>query len=159
MWFAVHTKSNKEKIVKTNLENENFKVFLPLLHKGESRKKETIKPLFPGYLFVFTGWPGLRKVMWTSGVKKILGYGQDPVPIEEDIIQSIRARADRSGIIYPDNKFKLGDKVRVIDGLFSGQIGIIENIKSEKERIRILLSLFDIRMRLEIDLGLAEKVA
>jgi transcription antitermination factor NusG len=159
MWFVVQTKPKKEKAVKSNLERDNFEAFLPMLCERRYQGREFIKPLFPGYLFVFSSWRGLRKVMWTSGVKKVLGYGDSPTPVEDEIVFSIREKVDSVGIIYSDKKFKCGDRVSVVDGPFSGRIGTIEEIKSSKERIRILLSLFEVGVRLEVDMELAEKLA
>ncbi len=58
---------------------------------------QKIKPLFPNYLFANLDIDvHYYKVKWTRGVNKILGVGNEPIPISEKVIQTIKAQRERT---------------------------------------------------------------
>src|SRR4030067_3140535 len=95
-WYVGHTKPGNERRVETNLSNQEIEVFLPLLETRQyfyEKMVQKIKPLFPNYLFAMLDIDvHYYKVKWTRGVNKILGVGNEPVPISDKVIQTIKAQ-------------------------------------------------------------------
>ena len=99
-WYAILTKSGREKNATLLLENSGFECYLPLSkssRKWSDRTKEIDVPLFPGYLFCRMNPNDRLPVLITPGVVQIVGTGKTPIPIEEQgwLPRAGQCRADR----------------------------------------------------------------
>ena len=79
-WYVIQTKQLKEDLASINLKKQNFSVYFPLIESWEIKrfcKKNSKKPLFPSYIFVFI--PSIKeswkKITYTRGVRKIITIG------------------------------------------------------------------------------------
>jgi transcription elongation factor/antiterminator RfaH len=154
-WYLVHTHSGKEKLVVSHLERQGYCVFLPLHTKkvkAGRATKEVTAALFPAYLFVsfdraIQNW---RPINGTFGVKQLVCFNQMPAQVPSGIMEALFARLEASGLIQASPALHAGDRVRIADGPFTGQIAKIEALPS-RERARLLLDIMSQWVPIEID--------
>lgn len=139
-WYAVSTNPRCEDMVYRILSNESYEVFLPKITK--IRDKEAMVPLFPGYLFVrfSLSSPDWVKIKYLQGVRKILSFGDNPMPVAEGVIAGIMQRTKSNDCMIEQLSLKAGDKVRFTKGSFEGLEGIFKGEISGKERVKVLLN-------------------
>ena len=154
-WYLVHTHSGKEKLVVDHLERQGYRVFLPLHVKkikvGRTNK-EVMAALFPSYLFVSfdRATQNWRPINGTFGVKHLVCFNQCPAKVPSEIMISLFARVEGGGLVHPMPILGTGDRVRIADGPFAGQIATIEALPS-RERARLLLDIMSQWVPIEID--------
>lgn len=165
-WYIVHTYSGAEEKVKTALEEqikalgkEAFfsEILVPTekvveLVKGE--RKTSPRKFYPGYILVRME---LNDETWhlvknTPKVTGFVGEKNRPVPIPDEEAQKVIDQMNE-GAIKPKPKFYFeeGDEVRVIDGPFSNFNGVVEEVKPDKGKIRVLISIFGRATPVELD--------
>ena len=149
-WYVAHTYTGYENKVKVSIEKivENrglghliYDVQVPVEtsvevnDKGEEKIIET--KLLPGYVLVKMtmtdeSWHVVRNI---TGVTGFVGPGSEPTPLtaEEIAIFNVEARSE-------ELKFKIGDKVEVVSGIFAGYSGILREISEDKKQLVILAS-------------------
>jgi transcriptional antiterminator RfaH len=153
-WYVVQTHSHKELRAAQNLNRQGFATYLPRCSRKRRHARRTdvvLRPLFPRYLFVALDlahdrW---RSVQSTFGVNHLLTAGDEPLPIADELVDEIRAREDENGLVVlglPPG-IGVGSKVRLIDGIFAEEQGILERIAGSR-RVSILLQLLgrDVRV-------------
>ncbi len=149
-WHVVKTKPRKEDRVSNLLSQATFKIFLPKIKKRLSLQLETQVPLFPSYLFIqadFSEPQTHRLVKFTRGVTRILGDENGPIPLSEDLVDTLMSRTRDGALIEQDLLFREGDEVRVKVGILKDLIGIIERNMSETGRVKILFKWLTGNMR------------
>ena len=151
-WYAVHTHPQSEPLAMRNLIRQGFDVYLPQYWKQWKHARRIEKratALFPRYLFVRMDTSNVRwrAVNSTNGVASLVCNGDAPAPINDEIIQEIRAREDEKGMIHVDQiRFKKGDPVQVNSGALLNAVGIFEAL-SDKDRVMLLLDLLGRKIR------------
>ena len=160
-WYVVYTKPSAEDVARDNLEEKNIHVFLPKIreYRYSSRGKEAkIKPLFPNYLFAHMAYPDdYYSVIWAKGVRRIVGNGTQPIPLDDSIVDFFKRQTEEKGFIKPSLKLKIGDTVRVKNGALEGLIGIIDGSIDEKGRIKVLMDFLKEGARIEIPYSYLER--
>jgi transcriptional antiterminator RfaH len=159
-WFVAHTHPHAEAKAMAHLNRQGFHIYFPryLKRRRHARRIETVAaPLFPRYLFVAIDlnmhrW---RSICSTVGVSRLVCNGDDPTPVPEGVVETLRTREDAGGFIKLDcrPRFCAGDRVRVLDGAFSSCLGLFEGM-AERERIAILLDLLGRKVRVVLDADL-----
>ena len=159
-WFVAHTHPHAEGKATAHLNRQGFEIYLPryLKRRRHARRIEIVAaPLFPRYLFVAINlnlqrW---RSIYSTIGVSRLVCNGDDPTPVPDGVVESLKQREDTSGFIKLDcrPRFRAGDKIRVLDGAFSSCLGLFEGM-AERERIAILLDLLGRKVRVVLDADL-----
>ncbi|HUM34918.1 MAG TPA: transcription termination/antitermination NusG family protein [Candidatus Saccharicenans sp.] len=155
-WYVLNTKPRKESQVESLLTQAGFTVYLP-----RYRQDSTIKPFFPGYLFLKFNYPkDYQKIVYTRGVNKIVGNGQIPVPVEPEVISCLKAR-EKNGLIelmkYGDNP-QPGDEILVMEGPLKGLKGIFYRELSDRQRVMILLNYVSYQGSLLIKKNMIKKI-
>jgi len=156
-WYVVQTHGHAEPKAFTHLARQGFTAYLPryLKRRRHARRIETVAaPLFPRYLFVTVDimcqrW---RSIHSTIGVSRLVCNGDDPVPVADDIIETLRTREDEQGFVTLRQRprFALGEKVRVLDGVFADCLGLFDGMK-DSDRVAVLLDLLGRKVRLVLD--------
>jgi len=163
LWYVIQTKPKKEKEAESYLAPKGVEIFSPLLETFSfmnGRMQETVKPLFPNYIFgKFDLEQNYPLVRWGRGVKTVLGFGGYPVPVAEEVIETIRRRTGTDGIVRRTRRFEANDVVRVTAGPMKELLGIFERYISDGERVRILLNLIGYQPAVEVHHSMVEKVA
>jgi transcription termination/antitermination protein NusG len=172
-WYIVHTYSGFENKVKLNLEErvkalkqETYfgKVLVPTeqvveLKKGQ--KKTSSRKFYPGYIMVQMA---LNKETWhtvrnTAKVTGFLGGGSEPYPVPDSEAERIILQMEE-GITKPKPRysFEEGDEIRVVDGPFNNFQGTVEEVKPDKEKLRVLITIFGRATPVELDFMQVNKI-
>jgi transcriptional antiterminator NusG len=170
-WFVVHTYSGYEERVRKNLEQriksmdageDIFQVVIPTEDEIEvknGQRRTVTKKILPGYILVQMkmsdqSWSIVRN---TPGVTGFVSSGNKPTPLAKDevgrIMKQMEAEAPRVKV-----GFRQGQSIRVIDGPFIDFIGTVDEIDSEKGKVKVLLSLFGRETPVELDFLQVEKL-
>jgi transcriptional antiterminator RfaH len=161
-WYVVQTQANAENKAVAHLGRQGFITYLPryLKRKRHARRVDIVAaPLFPRYLFVeidmaVQRW---RPIYSTVGVSRLVCNGDCPAPVPEQVVSLLKSRESTSGFVQLDHhlKFRLGDKVRILEGAFYDCLGIYDGMP-DRERVGILLDLLGRKVRVLLD---AEAIA
>jgi transcriptional antiterminator NusG len=172
-WYVVHTYSGFEHKVKSNLEErinalnqkEFFgKILVPteqVVELKKGRKKTSSRKFYPGYIMIQMV---LNKDTWhtvrnTSKVTGFLGGGSNPSPVpDEEAIRIIQQMEEGISKPKPRYSFEEGDEVRVIDGPFSNFQGTVEEVKQDKEKLKVLITIFGRATPVELDFIQVSKI-
>ena len=174
-WYVVHTYSGYEHKVKAALEEriralgkpELFgQILVPsekVVELVKGKKKTSSRKFFPGYILVNMK---LNNETWhivksTPKVTGFLGGATDPssIPsISEDEVREITHQM-AEGAVKPKPKvlFEQGEQVKVIDGPFQDFNGVVEEVKPDKGKLRVLISIFGRATPVELDFVQVEK--
>ena len=166
-WYVVHTYSGYENKVKTDLEKtiKNreledyfFDIVVPMEEQIEikdGKRKANLKKVFPGYVLVKMivteeSWYIVRN---TRGVTGFVGSGTDPIPLTNE---EIRNMGFETTIINVD--YEVNDSVKVVNGPLSGFIGTVQEINKEKNKVKVMVSMFGRETPVELEFSQVEKV-
>jgi transcription elongation factor/antiterminator RfaH len=152
-WYLVYTKPKNEDSVTSKLEGCGFEVFNPKLkeRKYVRRKlRDVVSPFFPCYIFVKFKIPeSYRLIKYTRGVRKVVGTENQPTPVHQVIIDSIRDRMDNGLVAIRPRKFSPGEEVLIKGGPFEGLDAIFIREMHGLERVSILLKAINARVIVE----------
>jgi len=170
-WYGVHTYSGFENKVRLNLieriKNERMEDFfeeilIPSetvveLKKGE--KKTSSRKFFPGYILLKME---LTDETWhiVKETAKVTGFvgGNTPFPIQDDEVNKITKRmVEGAEKPRPKVQFEIGETVRVIDGPFLNFSGVVEDVKPEKGKLRVTVTIFGRATPVELEFMQVEK--
>jgi transcriptional antiterminator RfaH len=161
-WYAIRTKAKQENRADTNLRAWQVQTFIPKLKEHCTSgygSRYVSKPLFSRYIFAhFDASLLIHKINYTRGVQNVVSFGGSPIPIDDQVINLIRAQVDENGFIQLGDEFKLGDKVQVNFGPLKNMIGIFKQKIKDTERVRILLNTVNYQSHLLIDREMIVKV-
>jgi transcription antitermination factor NusG len=82
----------------------------------------------------------LHKIWFTRGVESVVSFGGTAAPVDDEIIDLIRAKLRDGGFVRIEKEFKAGDEVVIQSGPFKDLKGVLEREEKETERVRILLT-------------------
>jgi len=154
-WYVASTRPRREEFARVMLEQQGLEVFLPMLLEwspGRHRMREKLGHLFPGYLFVRMSGPrDYPKVRWSPGVHRLLGAGGEPEPVDDALVAEIAGRMGQRGYLVQRPDLHAGDPVEVRHGPFCGLLGVVEAPSTARERVRVLLGLFDRSTSVELE--------
>jgi transcriptional antiterminator RfaH len=144
-WYALHTHLHQENRAEANLRTWNIEFFYPKTREQRCNEFSgaityLTKPFFPRYLFArFDADQLLHKVWFTRGVHSVVSFGGIPSPIDDEVIEFLKLRADKDGFIKPGDEFKPGDKVIMKGRMLDSIVGIFEREMNDSARVMILL--------------------
>jgi transcriptional antiterminator RfaH len=144
-WFAIQAHPRAEAAAEFNLRSLSIETLLPLARRpvrhATRAARMAVRPLFPGYLFGrFCAENSLRAVAYSRGVVRVLGAGDRPIPVEDSIIASIRARMAADGCVeLEEHRFGASDCVRITSGPLAGWSGVFERELTDSQRVVILI--------------------
>ena len=162
-WYVVQVLSTHEKKVKKGLEEQRDlkgmtdfidSVLLPTENVSEVKKgqqKVVEKRLWPGYLLIkmILNDDSWQYVKNTAGVIDFLG-GDKPTSLTDYEVQEIlRDLEDKKQKITQKHKFEIGDRVKIVDGVFVNFIGTVTDVFHDKGRLSVLVSIFGRETRVD----------
>ncbi len=142
-WYALLTRSRFENIVHDSITKKSIEAFLPKIKTISRRKDRRViidVPLFPGYLFVKTSSDPRHqlKILKTTGVVRLLGCNNGPVPVPSDSIESLKiiTGSDMDIIIKGStSEMSQGTPVMIISGPMAGVKGEFVKYKNKSRVI------------------------
>jgi transcription antitermination factor NusG len=144
-WFAVYTKSRREKELERDLIEDGFDVYLPKINRlrvWSDRKKWVEMPIFPGYIFVRVSNLEYYQVLSHPAAVKYVGFGGIPARIPERQLDAVkRILGLNLNMEVTTENFRKGEVVEINAGPMSGCRGEIINVSSKK---KLLLRIQDI---------------
>jgi transcriptional antiterminator NusG len=170
-WFVIHTYSGYENKVRTNLERriasmgqaeKIFRILVPTedeIEIKDGKRRIAKKKVFPGYVLVEMimdddSWYVVRN---TPGVTGFVGSGAKPLPLQD---REVKAILRQLGDETP--KFRItyqkGSAVLINSGPFMDFSGVVDEILPEKEKVRVLVSIFGRETPVELDFAQVEKI-
>jgi transcriptional antiterminator NusG len=177
-WYFVHTYSGHENKVRNAIKatvermdagDKIFHVVVPTEDEIEIRdgQRRTVKrKLYPGYVLVQTielkekdaesdaVWHLIRN---TTGVTGFVSSGTRPVPLSQDevnhILRAMRMEQPRVRV-----SFQPGQSVRIVDGPFEDFVGTVDEINTEKGRVKVIVNMFGRETPVELDFLQVERV-
>ena len=166
-WYVVHTYSGYENKVKTDLEKtiKNreledffFNIVVPMEEQVEikdGKRKTNLKKVFPGYVLIKMivteeSWYIVRN---TRGVTGFVGSGTDPIPLTDSEIRNMGFDEVPVNIDYDVN-----DTVQVVNGPLEGFVGTVQEINKEKQKVKVLVSMFGRETPVELEFSQVQKV-
>jgi transcription termination/antitermination protein NusG len=170
-WYIVHTYSGHENKAKlTLLErvrnanlNEYFgEVLVPtesVMEVVKGQRRTTTRKFFPGYMFVQMVLDD-RTFHLVKNTPKITGFlgGTKPTAVPEREITGVQTNMTE-GKVKPKARvlFEVGDSVRVVDGPFANFSAKVEEVRADKQKIKVSLSMFGRTTSVELDFAQVEK--
>ena len=165
-WYVVHTYSGYENKVKTDLEKtiKNreledffFNIVVPMEEQVEikdGKRKTNLKKVFPGYVLIKMivteeSWYIVRN---TRGVTGFVGSGTDPMPLTDTEIRNMGFEDVPVNVDYEE-----GDTVQVVNGPLEGFVGTVQEINKEKQKVKVLVSMFGRETPVELEFSQVQK--
>ncbi len=169
-WYVIHCYSGYENKVRYSIEqrietmgmrDRIFDVIIPTEEEIEIKdgKRRTVeRRVFPGYLLVEMkmdedSWYVVRN---TPGVTGFVGMGNEPTPLRPEEVKKIMDRMEQD-TPTPKVNFKVGEKVRIVDGPFNDFIGMVDAIDFDKTKVRVMVNFFGRDTPVELDFLEVEK--
>ena len=166
-WYSLRVISGKEKATKENIlfeaEENNMEsmideIFVPyekVIELKNNKKKVKEKLFFPGYILINMDLNKQTQYLIenTQGVFSFVGpKGSEPVPLTDKEIKRIFGEvADKEGREILTTSYKVGDMVQVISGPFLDFSGHIEEVNDEKQKVKVVVSIFCRPTSVEMD--------
>lgn len=157
-WYVVNTYAGHENRVKDNLEkrletmgiSDNlFRIVVAeetQIEVKNEKSKEVVRNIFPGYLFVEMimtdeAWYVVRNTPGVTGFIGSSGGGAKPFPVAKEEMEAILKRIGQAGLKV-DVNFKVGDRVQIVSGPFSGMEGVVDSMNDQTQVATVLIILF-----------------
>jgi transcriptional antiterminator RfaH len=154
-WAVAATHPHRETLASANLTRQGFSSYCPVILRRVRHARRTydsVKPLFPGYLFIeLKDWQTqLRPLSSTLGIRAVVMSNGRPSALPAGFIESLRAREIDGKIARPERAFQIGQTVTIQNGPFDGLIGQIVELR-ENDRVLVLLDLLKRATRVSVD--------
>lgn len=157
-WYVAHIKPRQEAraLAQLSMRVEGVEPYSPrieVIRRRWGRRITMIEPLFPNYLFLrmslsTSAWDSVR---WTPGVRRLLGDGERPLQVRDDVVEAIRARSGESGFVRVGSRLRCGQHVRVLEGPLAGLEGVFERHTSRAGRVRVLMQILGHSTPVEVE--------
>ncbi|MBP5712028.1 MAG: UpxY family transcription antiterminator [Prevotella sp.] len=142
-WHALYVRSRTEKKVLSQLEDNGFQAYLPLVtqvKKWSDRKKKVEEPLFKSYVFVYSNEKEYIPILNIYGVVRFVSFERKAVVVPENQILAIKKFVNdyEKGEEYKlmnNEDLKEGQMVRIISGPCKGLTGRLETICNKRHLI------------------------
>lgn len=145
VWYVAHTKPRAELVAREHLLRQNYCVQLPLVRRV-MRRKISLEPLFPRYLFFQLSNPqqAITPVRSTVGVSSIVRFGIELAVLSDEKCRAIMAFAEtqqRGGLddLLQTEGIRAGQRILIRSGAFAGLEGLVSEVA--KNRVMVLMSL------------------
>jgi transcriptional antiterminator NusG len=172
-WYVIHTYSGFENKVKASIEqrasaaglrDQVEEILVPteeVMELKKGKRRVASRKFLPGYVLLKMAmsddlWYLVRN---TPKVTGFVGGGARPTPIPEEQVRGVVQQVEE-GAEKPKHKvlFARGESVRVIDGPFSNFTGVVEEVRPDKGRLKVMVSIFGRPTPVDLEFLQVEKV-
>jgi transcriptional antiterminator NusG len=151
----------EQRIETMGMKDRIFDVVIPTqeeIEVKEGKRRTVERHVFPGYVLVNMvlseeSWYVVRN---TPGVTGFVGMGNDPTPLRPEEVQQILRRMEAEAPMVKVS-FKVGERVRIVDGPFNDFRGLVSEIDMERTKVRVLVNFFGRETPVELDFLQVEK--
>ena len=166
-WYVVYTYSGYENKVMDNLkktiENHNLQdvildIKLPMeetIETKNGKKRHVSKKMFPGYVMVkmFLTDDSWYIVRNTRGVTGFVGPSSKPIPLSDAEVRTMGLENVRISVdVEP------GDTIIVVSGPLESFVGVVEEVNTEKQKVKVQVSMFGRDTSVELDFVQIKKI-
>lgn len=174
-WYVVRAVTGQEKKVKhqmeVELERAMKQVYVPeiliptekvyQIKNGKKVVKE--RNAFPGYILVQADFSDPEVIPLIKSVTSVVGFlgsKDTPVPLRANELSRILGTADdlSEGGSSSEERFIVGEPIKVVDGPFNDFDGVIEEINEEKKKLKVMVKIFGRRTPLELNYNQVQKL-
>ncbi|GLC89982.1 transcription termination/antitermination protein NusG [Lysinibacillus piscis] len=173
-WYVVHTYSGYENRVKANLEkrvetmgmqDKIFRVIVPEHEETEmkdGKKRTMMRKVFPGYVLVELimtddSWYVVRNTPGVTGFIGSSGGGAKPTPLlPEEVDRLLQQMGMTEKVVEVD--ITIGEAVEVLEGPFAHFQGRVEEIDTEKGKVKVSVDMFGRETIMELDFEQIQKI-
>ncbi len=166
-WYVLKTVSGKEAKVKEYIEAELkhnpqlsqyvSQVVIPTekhaTQKSDGKRVVKEKVSLPGYIFVEAEMVGdvAHTLRFMPNVMGFLGGLDNPSPVKQSEINRMLGNAEETEIVNEVSiPFEVNETVKVTDGPFNGFSGVIEEVNTEKRKLKVMVKIFGRKTPLEL---------
>ena len=166
-WYVIHTYSGHENKVRANLEraihsagleNHFGQILVATEEFAEMKDGKRItskRKTFPSYVLIEMDMNLETRTLVTNvpGVTRFVGSGQDPVALRESEVKRILGQMESGGRMRgsPEVPFKSGEHVKVVDGPFTDFTGVVDEVNPERQKVKVMVSIFGRATPVELD--------
>lgn len=152
-WFALHVRSNCERLVSRHLEDKGYEAFVPT-YRAQRRWSDRVKqldvPLFPGYVFCRLDPANRVPVLTVPGVVQIVGQGKMPAAIAEAEIEAIKQILTSNLPYLPWSSLAPGQQIVVEQGPLAGVQGVLLETQ-EPHRLIVSITMLQRSVAVEVN--------
>ena len=174
-WYIVNTYSGSEESVKTKLSQQvarlNLGEFFGQTHVAKttiekvlkSGKKKLIEKIsFPGYVFVQMTL-NEQSMACVSSIPKVTGFVGDkrsPRPLsDQEVIKLMNPESYKpKGTETIGLSYEKGEAVKVTEGPFTNFEGVVDEVNTDKMKLKVLVSIFGRETPVELTFKQVEKI-
>jgi len=165
-WYVVHTYSGHEqKAVKyltnaietSGIQDKFGRLVIPtqeVVEMKQGKRSFSHKKFLPSYLMIEMELTRETQALVTNtpGITNFVGSGGRPSPLKDEEVQHVLQQMEegRSGE-QVEIPFRTGDQVKVIDGPFTDFSGTVSEVNSERNRVKVMVSIFGRPTPVELD--------
>ncbi len=159
-WYVVHTYSGFEEKVKATLE-ENIRrkglegkiaqMLIPT-EKVVSKKLESNKKFYPGYILIEME---MDDEVWhlVRSTPRVTGFvgGKEPASLREEEVEVVIQQIEKGTTSQVETQFEKGDSVRITDGPFSNFNGLVDEVDTDRSKLRVMVTIFGRQTPVELN--------
>ncbi len=143
-WFCLRTQLKRERVATAHLELiEGVDYFCPQVRFQRLTQRGKVwftEAMFPSYLFAKFNWKDQSRIVQAaSGITGAVHFGDQYLPIADQVITDIRAQLDESDLKVFMEVLEPGDTVTISEGSFMGMEAVVKVLLPAQERVRLLL--------------------
>jgi transcriptional antiterminator NusG len=165
-WYVVHTYSGHEqkalkyltsRIEESGLKERFGRILIPtqeVVEMKQGRRSSSYKKFLPSYLMIEMELDKDTQalVTGTPGITNFVGSGGRPTPLKPDEVERVLQQMEEDKTKEQEEvPFRAGDQVKVIDGPFTDFSGTISEVNSERNRVKVMVSIFGRPTPVELD--------
>jgi transcriptional antiterminator NusG len=177
-WYVVHSYAGYENRVKTNLESRIqslnmedyiFQIEVPVHQVTEikgGKRQQVQEKVLPGYILVRMdltdeSWAVVRN---TPGVTGFVGLSSRPSPLQLGEVANLLAPEPEPGTKQAEAarpskvEFEVGESVTVMDGPFATLPATVNEINSDTQKLKVLVSIFGRETPVELSFDQVTKI-
>ncbi len=165
-WYAIRGYSGKEKKIReailTEAERSDLadlidEVLVPsenIVEMRDGKKRVRDKVFFPGYVLIKMELTKETQYLIenTPGVLNFVGPKGEPQALRNEEVKRILGEVEeKEGREVVETPFKVGDPIKVTDGPFVDFSGFVEEVNEEKQKVKVMVSIFGRPTPVELD--------
>jgi transcription termination/antitermination protein NusG len=165
-WYVVHTYSGHEqkaqryllsRIEESDLKEKFGRVLIPMqevVEMKQGKRSSSQRKFLPSYLMVEMDLDRDTQalVTGTPGITNFVGSGGRPTPLKDsEVNQVLQQMEEGKAQEQQEVPFRPGDQVKVVDGPFTDFSGTISEVNSERNRVKVMVSIFGRPTPVELD--------